>query len=135
MLKKLSNNAISDTVNNEIYQSSLWCINAIDEYQDILKILSMCSQNKFREMIRKVFIYGMLINIIENPEEIDKDIICQMALTYITDALTSIIFIWLDDTKKISNEELALFLHEISNQAVKVFYVKLRANKKIKFIK
>ena len=43
------------------------------------------------------------------------------------------LLIWLENPTKISKEKFAQLLFEISDQAVKVYYRKLKENPKIKF--
>ncbi len=134
MLANLTQAIIDHLAKDIVFPSSKWCIEEIYKYREMLSILTNCSTDRFRLMIQRVYIDGTLAAIIENPEEVHNDIICRMTEAYLSDSLVSILLIWLENTDKLTKEEVTDLLYEIFHKPVCVFYRKLHQNSKIKFI-
>ncbi len=132
MLSSLTESTVQSLRENLMYGVTEWCIRVVYENRTLLKILAKSSPRHFQAMIRDVFIRSTLEKLYTGTEYIQKDMILKLSAAYITDALISIIQIWLEDTSKISVGELTEFLHAISHNAAAFFYSKMDENKNIK---
>ncbi len=131
MIQALKPEIIRNLSNNFMYSTTEWCIRMICENRDFFRVLARCSETSLHDMIHRIFILETLNALYDNIEEIEKDPILKMSEAFITDSLTSSIMIWLKDPDPISREEFTAYLHEISHEAVGVFYRKLDESKVI----
>ena len=132
MLESLTSEMIQNLKDNIMHGVSEWCIQVVYDNRDLLRILSGSAPDHFRAMIRHVFIDSTLKELYTGTDYIQKDVILRMSEAYISDALTSIIQIWLEDTSKISVSELTDLLYDISHTSAAFFYQKLDENRHIK---
>ncbi|HCK88716.1 MAG TPA: hypothetical protein DHW39_07890 [Erysipelotrichaceae bacterium] len=132
MLSSLTEETVQNLRENLMYGVTEWCIQVVYEHRDLMRVLSKSSPAHFQKIIRYVFIESTLKELYTGTENIQKNIILKMSEAYISDALTSIIQIWLEDPSTISVRDLAKFLHSISHHAAAFFYAKLDENKNIK---
>ena len=122
MLAGLTPEIISGLETNTIYASSEWCMRTIYENRKILRPLAKCTPERFREMIRNVFIDATMKTVYDDVSPIENDTKLKMARAYISDSLTSIIFIWLQDMNRMKTKEVTDLLYRISHEAVSEFY-------------
>ena len=132
MLSSLTEETVKNLRENLMYGVTEWCIQVVYEHRDLMRILAKSSPRHFQAIIRNVFIESTLNELYTGTENIQKDIILKMSEAYISDALTSIIQIWLEDTSKISVRDLAKFLHAISHHAAAFFFARLDEHKNIR---
>lgn len=131
MLDDLTPEIIRNLSRDAMYGVSEWCINSVDKNRDLLKVLARCSEGHFRDLIRSVFIDATLEAVFRNTEEIERDILLRMSKAYISDGLTSIILIWLEDPEKMDAKQLTAFLYDISHLAAVFFYKQIDRRAKI----
>ena len=104
----------------------------IYDNQDLFRILARCSESSFRRMIHSIFIKSTLSSLYDNTEQIKNDLIRQMSESFITDALTAIILLWLKNPGRITKEQLTDYLYEIAKGPIEVFYRKLDESRSVK---
>ena len=117
MIDKLAGSTIRDV--------SAWCARAVIGSREYLTAVSHCSNRRFRQLIREVFINDTLLSIYENTDAIRENTVLYMMESFISDGLTSTIQVWLDHPDEISEEQFIDTLYEISNDSVRHFYKKL----------
>lgn len=122
MLADLTPEIITNLSKDAMYGVSEWCIRSVHKNRSLLKILAKCSEGRFREMICSVFIDATLQAVFTHTEEIDRDIMLKMSKAYISDGLTSIILIWLNEPDQIDEKQLIDFLYDISHLSAAYFY-------------
>ncbi|MBR2845593.1 MAG: TetR/AcrR family transcriptional regulator [Solobacterium sp.] len=132
MLNELNPEIIKMLSNNTMYSTSEWCINMIYDNQDLFRILARCSESSLRRMIHSIFIKSTLSSLYDNTEQIKNDLILQMSESFITDALTAIILLWLKNPGRITKEQLTDYLYEIAKGPIEVFYRKLDESRSVK---
>lgn len=125
ILRELTPEIIRKLSRNIMYSSTEWCVQAIYENREILRILAKCSHHGFRKMISRTFIDSTLDEIYENAEKINDYLNLRMAKAYISDAATSLILIWLEDGMEMDMTEFSSLLYELSYESVAVFYRKI----------
>lgn len=131
ILEELTPEIITNLSAGSIYDTTGWCIKTVDENREILRILSKCSQTRFREMISRTFLDGTLTAVYSGISAVENDTLLQLSRGYITDGLSGILTYWLEDSSCISREELAGMLTDISKGAVEYFYRKLDENRNV----
>ncbi len=128
MIDDLNEEIISNLSKDAMYRTSEWCIRSVNKNRSLLKILAKCSETRFRDMVRRVFIDETLHAVFNRTELIEQDQVLKMSRACISDGLTSIIMIWLDEPDSLSEKELCDYLYDITHSAAGYFY-KLLDNK------
>ncbi|MBQ7937650.1 MAG: TetR/AcrR family transcriptional regulator [Oscillospiraceae bacterium] len=98
-----------------------WCINAISENKNILKILLKCSKKEFSEITKKIFFDKRFKEMTTNYKQKQNTVEAKLREAYISEAFSGFVEVWLNNYDKISVAEVKKILIDMCYAPVKSF--------------
>ena len=128
MANGLTPAVISLRSQNQLNESTDWCVGMVYENREILRILANCSEERLRALLVGVFIEGTLKALYDRPELILSDPKLNMAANAVTNLLVSSLLLWLQHIDDISRDEMISFVRTYMHEPCILLYRQINAH-------
>ena len=130
MIESLSQQAILDLKNLNLYESVKWCITEANKHRDLLRILLKSSTKEFRDILIDIFSKYPARQIVKNFDEVANNIEYEIISVYMCDAMIGFFDVWFNNYNALTLNEAINLMYELVNQPAKIYMIKLLSDPK-----